>query len=133
MITRDDLKKEAVEALKSGDNLKKECLQVVLSNVRNEEIRIGHHLDSGEIVGVLRKEIKQLNDHIDVYSYRYKIEYLNQFIPELMSKEEIRKVVDDTCSGLKTKGIIMRTIMPILKGRANNKDISEVVDEFIGE
>ena len=88
---------------------------------------------------VNQKEIKQLNETIsigesggrDMTDYRKKVEFYSQFIPEQLYENEILKIIGENCSGMDNKGMIMKKIMPILRGKADGKVISSAVDRFL--
>jgi hypothetical protein len=51
----------------------------------------------------------------------------------MLSKDEIRSFLEKECADViasKNKGMIMKTVMPLLKGKADGKDISAVVAEL---
>ncbi len=50
-----------------------------------------------------------------------------------MSRDEIRSFLTNNCAEVlatKNKGQIMKTVMPLLKGKADGKEISQVVAEL---
>ncbi len=52
----------------------------------------------------------------------------------MMNKDEIKAYLENNCAEVlatKNKGQIMKTVMPLLKGKADGKDISAVVGEFL--
>lgn len=61
-----------------------------------------------------------------------------EFIPKQMTEEEIKAAIheafnqipDDTHSSF-NKGTIMRHLMPMVKGKADGKLVSQLVDEFM--
>lgn len=59
------LQKQQIDALKSGDSQKLEFLRYVLSEVKNEEIKKRQELTNEEVIVVLNKVMKQLNDSIE--------------------------------------------------------------------
>lgn len=128
-----------MEAMKSKNVIEKECLQILISSIRNKEIEKKCTLSEQEIISLIQKEIKQLNETIsigesggrDMTDYRNKVEFYNQFIPEQLSENEILKVIGENCSGMDNKGMVMKKVMPILKGRADGKIISSAVDRFL--
>jgi uncharacterized protein YqeY len=67
------------------------------------------------------------------YEARYKI--FLEFMPEMMSAEEIEKFIREKFADLVAsgnKGLLMKSVMPELKGKADGKLINEVVAKLIG-
>lgn len=65
---------------------------------------------------------------------RKRLSVLEEYAPKMMSEEEIRAVVLDVLSGLsiekpgpKDKGRIMKELMPKVKGKADGKQVNEIV------
>lgn len=137
MIDIDFFRKELMMAMKNKEDIKKECLQMLVSTIHNKEIESKKKLDEDEIIKIIHKEIKNLNETIslagnrDVSTYKTKIIYLEQFLPEQLSEDEILHIIKKMCGGMNNKGKIMKSIIPIIHGRADNKVVSNIVDRFL--
>ena len=62
------------------------------------------------------------------------IEILLGYLPEQLSAEEIEKIVDETivavgASSIKDMGKVMGAVTPKVKGRADNKIVSDFVKQ----
>lgn len=65
--------------------------------------------------------------------------YINEFAPKMMSEEEVKKIIKTFIVKMSinnreeklTKGMIMKTVMPELKGKTDGKTISKVVDNIL--
>ena len=59
---------------------------------------------------------------------------IEEFVPKMMNEEETRQAVYNIIASVDIqqtgKGAIMKTVMPRLKGKADGKLISKVVDEI---
>ena len=65
------------------------------------------------------------------YQLRYDI--MSEYAPQLMSVDEIKAVLTEKYADViatKNKGMIMKSVMPELKGKADGKDINKVVEEL---
>jgi uncharacterized protein YqeY len=88
------------------------------------------------------KELKTTKEQIDtcpesrqdlLAQYKAHLAVVESYAPKLMSAEEVRgllceKFADVIASG--NKGLIMKTVMPELKGKADGKVISQVVADL---
>ncbi len=55
------------------------------------------------------------------------------YLPEMMSREEVEKVVDEVIGGEASDfGVVMGQVMGKVKGKADGKLVSEVVREKLG-
>ena len=137
MLNVEVFRKELMEAMRNREQYKKECLQMVISSIRNKEIEIKKTLNQDDIIKIIHKEIKQLKESIsmsgnrDTSIYENKIEYLQKFLPEQLSEDEIMDIIKKMCSGINDKGKIMKTIIPVLHGRADNITVVSVVNKFL--
>lgn len=137
MLTIDYFRKELMNAMRDKDVVKKECLQNLIAAIRNKEIEVKSNLNEDGIIKIINKEIKQLKETVslagnrDTTIYKNKIDYLQKFLPEQLSEAEIMDIINETCVGMNNKGQIMKMIIPILNGKADNKIVSNLVDKFL--
>ena len=70
-------------------------------------------------------------DLLEAYQARYNI--MQEYAPSLLSAEEVKAVILEKfaeVAATKNKGMIMKTVMAELKGKADGKVINEVVGEL---
>ena len=91
--------------------------------------------------GIL-KELKTIKEQIDscptdrtdlLDEFKKRFAVVEAYAPKLMSKDEILKLINDKFKDIvagKNKGLIMKNIMPELKGKADGKVINEIVEEL---
>ncbi len=136
------LQKEMIDAMKAKDKLKKDAVSSLIAAVKKVAIDEGVRDDIPEdmVDRVILKEIKSLKEQVDtcpkdrtelLEEYTQKLEVIETYAPKMMSEEEIRAFLNEKCAELiaqKNKGMIMRTAMAELKGKADGKLISGIVD-----
>ncbi len=88
------------------------------------------------------KELKLVNEQVETCpaeraelkaSYQATYEVIKEYAPAMMSEEEIRAFILDKFSeavATKNKGLIMKSVMVDLKGKADGKAINQVVGEL---
>ena len=65
--------------------------------------------------------------------YQLRYDVINEYAPSLMSAEEVKAFIEEKFADVvasKNKGMIMKNVMPELKGKADGKVINEVVGEL---
>ena len=72
------LRRDLMIATKSKNKIAKSCLQVLLADVLNERIEKHRELTEEEILSLIRKNIKQLNQTISMAKDRDTTEQLNK-------------------------------------------------------
>lgn len=137
-----------IEASKKGDVDSTNILKLAIASIKNEEIAKGSKLSDEEILKVLRKEESKIKDSIaeftkmdreDLIARESKqLKVISSYLPKLMSREEIEKVVskvvaDTHVEGLKSMGAVMGIVMKELQGKADGSTVKEVVQEFLSK
>jgi len=136
------------QAMKSGDTVKRSILRMLLSSMNNAEIAKQAVLDESDILGVIAKEVKQHHESIESFKQgnrqdlvskeEAELAILQAYLPQQLTHEEIvaaaREVITAVgAGGPGDKGRVMKELMPRLKGRADGKEINEVVTELLSQ
>jgi len=105
-------------------------------------------LSDEEVIEVISSEIKKRKDAIVLYEQgnrpelaareKKEIEILKKYLPEQLSDEELRKLVGESiekvgAKEMKDMGKIMADLMPKVKGKADNSEISKIVKELLSK
>jgi uncharacterized protein YqeY len=140
----DDLK----QALKSGDTVRRDTLRLLISSVNNAEMAKQAPLTDADILGVIAKEVKRRQESIDAFKKgnrpdlvakeEAEMAILQGYLPAQLSHDDIvaaaREVIAAVgAKGPGEKGRVMQQLMPRLKGRADGKEINDVVTQLLGQ
>jgi hypothetical protein len=156
MTMKAQLAADLKDAMRSGDNLRRDVLRLVLTAISNAEIAgvntkddtatRGELPDAG-VLDVLQKQAKQRRDSIEEYGKagrqdlvdreRGELDVITGYLPAQLSREditaEVTAIIEETgASGAKDKNKVMPVAMQRLKGRADGRAINEVVTEMLG-
>lgn len=138
------IKNDFNASMKSGDNITRDTLRLLNSDIKNKEIELRKKLNEDEIVSVIKSSIKKRRDSIeqftkggreDLVSQEEKeLEILKKYMPEQMGEEEIKAIVQDVIKKSKSIGAsdfgkVMKEVMQRAKGTADGKMASEIVRE----
>jgi uncharacterized protein YqeY len=139
----DDLK----QAMRDGDKVRRSAIRLVIAAVKNAEIARQTVLEDGDILGVIAKEIRQRKESIEAFQQGNRPELaaveeaemavLEQYLPRQMSRDEImaeaRRVIEEVgAESIRDKGKVMPPLIARLKGKADGREINEVVTELLG-
>ncbi len=135
------------QAMKQKDALRLSVLRMLKAAVNNKMIELGtDELRDGEAASLIRKDIKRHQDSIEQFKRgdradlakkeEAELEILKSYLPDEPSTGEIRdivkKIIEETgASGKKDFGKVMRQAMERLKGAADGRSISSVIDEML--
>ena len=137
----EQLQKEMIAAMKAKDKPRKDAISSLVSAVKKTAIDEGCRDDIKEelVNRVILKEMKTVKEQIDTCpaeredlkaEYQFRYDVIQEYAPSLMSEEEIRNFIMEKFADIvaqKNKGMIMKNVMPELKGKAEGSVINQVV------
>lgn len=138
----DDLKR----AMKGGDRVWSSVIRLTMAAIKNTEIARQADLSDADILGIIAKQVKQRQESIASFKQgnrpdlvaqeEAEMAVLNDYLPQQMSREEIiaaahRVIAEVGAAGLGDKGRVMPKLIAQLKGRADGREINEVVTELL--
>ena len=134
-----------IAAMKAKDKIRKDAISSLIGNIKKAAIdeKCRNDIPEELVNKVILKEKKTMQDMIDtcpsdrtetLAEYNQKMKIIEEFVPKMMSEDEIRKEVYHILATVDIfqtgKGAIMKTVMPRLKGKADGKLINKVVTEI---
>lgn len=146
-MTLEFLQSEMIHAMKSNNITKRDVLRSVIAAVKKTAIDNRCEATEELIDKVLIKEAKTIQEQIDTcpdervdlkIEYGSKAAILNEYVPKLLDNpEEIKAMVENqlTIAGIEplksNKGAVMKTVMPVFKGKADMKVVNQVIGELL--
>lgn len=157
---------DAVKALKEGSKEVAELLRmtsaVINSKEKEKRYKISKEkpelqeaelikqseLTDEEMMNTLSSEIKKRKDAISLYEQgnrpelvakeQKEIDVIRKYLPEQISPEELRKIVEEAvkttgAKEMKDMGKVMADLLPKIKGRADNSEVSKIIKELISK
>lgn len=120
-------------------------LRMVKGAIQLEEINKKRELNDEEVVAVINKQIKTRKETIAELSGTDRVEAIHQaereisllekYMPEMMSEEEITKIVEEVLATMESDaldvGKMMGKISPLVKGKADMSLVNKIVREKI--
>jgi len=137
----DTLQKDMIAAMKAHDKARKDSISVLVSAAKKLAIDGGCREDIPEemVDQAVLKELKSVKEQIEtcpkdrtdlLEEYNARLKVFEEYAPKMLSAEEVEAILKEKFAEViagKNKGMIMKTIMPELKGKADGKVINEVV------
>ncbi|MGL4799351.1 MAG: GatB/YqeY domain-containing protein [Cellulosilyticaceae bacterium] len=141
----DQLNDAIKDAMRNKEAVKRDALRAVVSDIKLTSKETKKDLSEDEQVTILNKHVKQVKESIDAYTSgnrqdlataeEEKLAYLSAFLPKQMSEEEVRSLVEETITtnslDTSNKGLLMKNLMPLFKGKADGKMVNEVIASFV--
>lgn len=142
----EEVRSQMMAAMKERDTKRKDVLSNLLAALKNGVIQKRADLTPEEETAIVARELKQTKETLEsapadrqdiAEECRYKISVLAEFMPEQMDEEQIRSTIEAVLAKLgieqptaKQKGMIMRELMPQVKGKADGKQVNEILSTY---
>lgn len=142
-MLKDQILADLKNAMIAKQQLELDTLRMLKARIMNEEIAKGKEFSDEELVSIVSSEVKRRKDSVQAYTEggrpelaekeQQEIAVLQKYLPEQLSEEEVRKVVEETLAGQTLTsadfGKAMGMLMPKLKGKAPGDVISKILKE----
>jgi uncharacterized protein len=144
------IREELKESMKAHDAIKLRTVRSMLTAFTNELVATGRTpqtpLDDAGVLAVIKRLAKQRKESITQYEAgvredlavveREELVVLESYLPTLMSREEIRPIVEAKIAEIgapdKSKmGMLIGSLMKELNGKADGADVKAVVEELV--
>lgn len=146
MTLKEKIATDLIQAQKRGVKAQVSALRLVRAGVKNAEIAKGASLDDAGVIDIISREVKQHRESIAEFTRgkrqdlvdkeEAELDALLDYLPRQISRDEIseaaRKVIEQVeARGPGDKGKVMSQLMPQLKGKADGREVNDVVSELL--
>ena len=147
MAIKEKLMADFKEAMKAHDEIAKNTISFARAAIKQYEVDHREELDDDGIAAILSKQVKMRKDALADFekagrtdlidSYKSEIEILKRYLPEQLSDEKIREIIEGTASesgiegGMQNMGKLMGPVMAKVKGLADGNQVKQLVHEFL--
>jgi len=146
-MLKEDIFEDLKTAMKARDEVRVRTLRMVVAAIKN---RLVDKKDLGDedVIEILAKEAKLRKDAIDEFTKANRVDLaqseeeelgiIRDYLPEKLNEDELRTIILDaieeqhinSASGL---GLVMKMIMPKVKGRADGKIVNKMVRDLLSD
>ncbi|OIK13101.1 GatB/YqeY domain-containing protein [Bacillus sp. MUM 13] len=139
------LNNDMKQAMKDKEKDKLSVIRMLKASLQNEGIKLGkQEMTAEDELTVLSRELKQRKDSLQEFEnagridlvdkVRTEIGYVEAYMPEQLSEDEISNIVSKTieevnASSKADMGKVMGALMPKLKGKADGSIVNKLVLE----
>ena len=134
-------------AMKEKQEVKKTALNFVLAQIKNKKIELQRDPNDDEIIAILKKEVKALNEAIWFLEKANKPEELNEeqekksiiewYLPQMLDREHTKTLIDEIIqkqwiTDLKTwRGILMKELMWAHRSELDWALVNEIINSML--
>ena len=142
MSLKEVLMEDMKDAMRSKNVIKKNTVTMVRAAIQRKEVEERIDLSDDAILEIIAKQLKEKKMAIDEFKKgdrqdlidltEKEIEFLLEYLPEQLSEDEIEKIVIETieevnAQSMKDIGLIMKAIMPKVKGKADGNTVNKII------
>ena len=146
MDLKENLLSDMKAALKARSSLKLNTIRGLISEIKNREIDLRRKLDNDEIISLVSTQIKKRKEAAILFDKggrtdlsekeNQEMVIIQKYLPEQVSEENLKNRIQEVILELgivdiKDLGMVMRTLIPEFKGRADNGQIKNLVIECL--
>lgn len=147
MTLSDRINNDLKEAMKSKDSFRLGVIRMVKGAMQLEKQSPRAELTDDDVIKVISKQIKMRKEAIKefesagredlVLQNKNELEILNAYMPEQLSLEELNKIIDKVFdevkpTSVKDMGMIMKSLSPLVKGKADMSLVNTIIKERLG-
>jgi len=149
---KDQLQADLTTAIKGRDEVAAATMRMVLTAVTNEEVsgKQARELSDDDVLTVLGREAKKRRESAEAYDAadrpelaareRDELAVIARYLPEGLSDEEVRAIVDAAVAQVAASGVtggqamgtVMKLVQPQVKGRADGGQVAGLVKAALG-
>lgn len=142
MALADELNQDLKSAMKEHNKVALNTIRAIKTAITNAKIASGKDLSEDEERSVLATQLKQRKDSLEQFKAgnredlaeetKAEIAIVEKYLPSQLDEAEIGKLVDEAiaasgATNVKQFGLVMKVIMPQVKGRADGSAVTQIV------
>ena len=146
MAIKDKLSEDLKQAMRDKNAELRMTIRLLLSEIHNQEIAVQKPLDDDAVLGVLSKQAQQRRDSIEAFAKgnredlvqkeQAQLDIILSYMPQQLSREEIAVLVREAIAasgakGPQDMGRVMGQLMPKVRGKAEGREVSGIVQEML--
>lgn len=146
MNIKEKLSTDLKDAMRAQEQARKRTIRMALAAIKNAEIDNQGELQESDVLAILQKELKSRFETIEgaeqagrqdlIDEANAEIAVLKSYLPQELSPQEIEaivnEVIDDVgASSMREMGQVMQNVMPKVRGRADGKEVNQIVRKLL--
>lgn len=148
MTLEEQINEDLKRSMKAKDESRVSCLRFLKSNLKNKQVEKRDTLQDDEIYAVISSLVRRSMESVKEFRQggredlaakeEREIEILQGFLPKQLSPEEVEGIIRETISelsadGSKDFGKVMKAAMGRVAGRAQGKEVTEIVKKLLSQ
>ena len=146
MTLKEQLLNDLKSAMKNKQKVRKDTITMIRAAILQEEKDNKTTLDDDQVIAIASKQLKQRKDSLAdfikagrddlIAQTEEEIEVIQSYLPQQLSQEELEQIVQETideinAESIKELGKVMKAVMPKVTGKADGKQVNEIVRNLL--
>ena len=144
----EQIDQDTIKALKGGDKERLTVLRGLKSALKYKQIDSGEELTDEKAIEVLSTAAKQRRDSIEQFRQggrddlaqqeESELEIIITYLPKQLPEDELRQLAEAAITEIgadspKQMGLVMKALMPKVKGKADGKMLSKLISDLLAK
>ena len=141
------IQNDYIQAMKNKETLKKSALNYLIAQIKNKKIELQRDPNDEEIISVIKKEVKSLNEAISFLEKANKPEELQEekekklilehYLPATLNEEQTKSLIENAIrnlniTDLKTqRGLLMKELMATHKTELDPALLNSLINTML--
>jgi uncharacterized protein YqeY len=124
MTTYEKIQSEIKNAMLNKDNVKRDCLRSIVSEIKNQTVNAGKEITEDIVLKCIQKSVKQHKDSIESFKAGGRddlaekeleeLKHIEVYLPKMLSEDETKIIIENILTNVeatkKNMGIIMKQL-----------------------
>lgn len=148
-----ELQKDYKESMLEKDSLRVGLVQMVRANIQNfirDNKLTEDTVAADDVITIIGRELKQQKDSLEAFEKggredlanetKVRIIILESYMPKQLTEDEIKTIIKETLEELdienmtnKERGLLMKNLMPKVKGKADGKLVNKIIESIVNQ
>lgn len=144
-MLKDDIRRDFTQARKTGNTAMKNALEAIVASIlQKEKLEVGREVSDNEVIECITKEVKVQREIVAMWQGKNKVNeeeasgkiaVLTKYLPTQMTEDDVIALIkqadiyDDASP--RTKGMIIKAIMPQLAGKYDKALVNPLVEQHL--
>lgn len=143
-----NIEQEIIKALKGGEKERLTVFRGLKSDLKYKMIDKGEDLTDEETIAILKSAAKKRRDSIDqftkggrndlVQQEKFGLEIIETYLPKQMTEDELMPIIKEAIEEIgadspQKVGLVMKAVMPKVKGMADGKLINQIALKLLSK
>ncbi|MDR7870181.1 MAG: GatB/YqeY domain-containing protein [Tissierellaceae bacterium] len=146
MSLKEILMEDLKDSMKNKDTIRKNTITMVRAAIKQREVDERIDLTDEDVLDIISKQVKEKRAAIEEFKRGNRqdlvdltndeIDILLKYLPKQLSEEEVEIIVTEVikeinATSMKDIGMIMKTVMPRVKGRTDGNIVNKVIRKIL--